>query len=101
MKLLDMLDKDDLKREYKLAGAFIKRHTREMGGFGKPLTFERSRVEAFLQQVMDERQAPVKPVQSIPDIGMMRRQVVGGPDEFIPVSAPGRILGKGGKGRAA
>jgi hypothetical protein len=55
MKTLDVLNKQDLQQEYKLSLAFIKRHSRDMGGIGKPMVFDRELVEMFLREMMTDR----------------------------------------------
>lgn len=49
---MDILTRHDLMEQYKLTAAFIKRHSRDMGGIGKPQVFDRELVEMFLRERM-------------------------------------------------
>jgi hypothetical protein len=49
MKTIDILKDADLLAEYKLTKNFVDRHSREMGGRGRPRRFIRENVEAFLK----------------------------------------------------
>ena len=51
MKTLDIIDRNDLKRDYKKTDAWIKRYGRMAGGYGKPMTWIRSEFEAFETQM--------------------------------------------------
>ena len=50
MKTLDVLTKQELTKEYKLRPNYIKQHAAAMGGHGKPLLFDRERVELYLRE---------------------------------------------------
>lgn len=50
MKTLDMITKQQLKDEYHLSAAYIQKHGREMGGFSKPMIFDRELVELHIRE---------------------------------------------------
>lgn len=101
MKTLDVLNRKELRKEYRLSRAFIKQHDALLGGIGKPRIYDRSRVEMVLREMMDERAKAQRPTGNAPNVEWLRRRVVGGADVVVPLSAPGRIQGRGGRGGQA
>lgn len=98
MKTLDMLTKDDLKTQYHLSMAFIKRHAKDMGGIGKPLVFDRELVELFLRDQMTEglRRDALSSSGSA-DLKRYVDQKIEHARHRILGSGPGQILGTGGR----
>ncbi len=67
MNLLDVVTKKDLMKPseirdgrnyggYNLKPHFIKMHGRLMGGIGKPMIFDRNRVEAYLDRLFGQQE---------------------------------------------
>jgi hypothetical protein len=94
-----MITDAELVAEYKLTKNFIDRHSREMGGRGRPRRFIRENVEAFLRKLHEATQIDARAIAAA---GAEDRKVIDaavrgvvGPGEV------GDIAGRGGRGLKA
>lgn len=113
MNILDVMTKKDLMKPpeirtdrnyggYNLTAYFIKMHGRAMGGFAKPMIFDRNRVEAYLDDLFGQAER-IRAEQAERD-GQIKRSV----DDAIArvrsltavkTTGPGQMLGRGGRVR--
>ncbi len=112
MNILDVMTKEDLKKRpeirdgrnyggYNLRAGFIKVHGRAMGGFAKPMIFDRKRVEAYLDEFFG--QAERERAEKAEKAAQIKNAVDAAISNvrFMKAinSGPGKMMGKGGRVR--
>jgi len=102
MKMLDIIDRADLKRDYKKSDAWIKKFGRLAGGHGKPMTWIREDFEAFERAMRaasnSQRADAIAAKQGIDkEISQIVRQIF---SARSAQSTPREMKGHGGRGYA-
>lgn len=114
MNILDVITKEDLMKPpdirddrnyggYNLKSYFIKVHGRAMGGLGKPMIFDRNRVEAYLDGLFGKAEIErADRAEAIADTKKFIDQAVARvmTKATITTIGSGQMRGRGGRVRA-
>ena len=114
MNVLDVMTKEDLMKApdirsdrnyggYNLKPFFIKVHGRAMGGLGKPMIFDRNRVEAYLDALFGQAElARADRAEAVADTKKFIDQAVARvmPKATVTTIGSGQMRGRGGRVRA-
>lgn len=113
MNILDVMTKKDLMKApeirgdrnyggYNLTAYFIKVHGRAMSGLGKPMIFDRNRVEAYLNKLFGKALERADRAEVVADTKRFIDQAVARvmPKVTVTTIGSGQMRGRGGRVRA-